>query len=93
MTKYNDDNFKVFDNEHPEVYEGFKRFALKAMSVRKHYSSRAVLHALRWETMLDSGEEFKINNNWSSFYARKFMRESPTYEGFFRLRTQASQRG
>ena len=35
-------------------------------------------------------EEFKINNNWSSFYARKFMKESPAYEGFFRLRTQTS---
>jgi hypothetical protein len=40
--------------------------------------------------MIESGEEFKINNNWSSFYARKFMKESPAYEGFFRLRTQTS---
>ena len=90
MSNYNDDSFKVFDKEHPEVYEGFKKFALIAMGVRKHYSSDAVLHALRWETMIESGEEFKINNNWSSFYARKFMEESPSHTGFFRLRTQTS---
>jgi hypothetical protein len=93
MTKYTDENFNEFDNAHPEIYEGFKRFALKAMAVRKHYSSRAVFHALRWETIIDSGGEFKINNNWSPFYARKFMKESPSHEGFFRSRVQTHARG
>ena len=90
MSNFNSESFEEFNDEHPEVYEGFKRFALKAMGFRKHYSADAVLHALRWETMIESGEEFKINNNWSSFYARKFMKECPSYEGFFRLRTQTS---
>ena len=66
---------------------------MKAMAVRKHYSSRAVFHALRWETVIDSGGEFKINNNWSPFYARKFMKESPSHEGFFRSRVQTHARG
>ena len=93
MSKFNEDSFKLFDNEHPEVYEGFKRFALKAMSVRSNYSARAIFHALRWETMIDSGEEFKINDGWSPFYADKFMSESPRFEGFFRTRTRSDRGG
>ena len=88
MSKYNTESFKLYDNEHPEIYEGFRKFALKALAVRSNYSARAIFHALRWETMIDSGEEFKINDGWSPFYARKFMNESTRYEGFFRTRSQ-----
>ena len=89
MSNFTSESFRVHSNEHPEIYEAFRKFALKAMSVRSNYSARAIFHALRWETMIDSGEEFKINDGWSPFYADKFMSESPRFEGFFRTRTRS----
>jgi hypothetical protein len=41
--------------------------------------------------MIDSGEEFKINDGWSPYYADKFMSESPRFEGFFRTRTRSDR--
>jgi len=87
--KFNHESFLVFDAQHPEIYEGFKRYALKALAVRSRWSARAIFHVLRWETLLDSGGDYKISNGWSSFYAKKFMNESPEHEGFFQLRNSS----
>ena len=45
-----------------------------------------IFNAIRWETDINATGEFKINNNAKPFYARKFMKEHPQYNGFFRKR-------
>jgi|TARA_B110001469_G_scaffold90739_1_gene86169 hypothetical protein len=86
MRVYNDETFLVFHNEHPEIYEGFRKYAMKALAIRNRWSARAIFHLLRWDTLLDSGGEYKICDGWSPYYAKKFMAESPKHEGFFRTR-------
>jgi hypothetical protein len=53
----------------------------------KNGSADAVFHIMRWER---SGERkldgFKVNNNYTSFFARRFEEENPQHEGFFRKR-------
>lgn len=80
--------FVEYDKENPEIYEFFKRYTLKAIERGfKHLSAEFIFCILRWETPISaSGDDFKINNNAKPFYARKFMREFPQYEGFFRKR-------
>ena len=39
---------------------------------REHYSARTIFEVLRWHSDLDSGTEYKIQNNWIPFYAKKF---------------------
>lgn len=89
--------FAQFDREHPEVWRLFERFTLDLIARGwSHYSADAVLHRVRWET--DAGAEpgsetFKINNNWTAHYARKFRRAHPAHAGFFRLRRSQADGG
>tara|TARA_R110000764_G_scaffold37769_5_gene83857 strand:- start:350 stop:634 length:285 start_codon:yes stop_codon:yes gene_type:complete len=89
MSKFNVDQFIIFDEENPEIYALFRKLALKAFAVRSKYSARGILHVMRWESMLhnDHGGTYKVNNTWSPHFAKKFMAELPEYEGFFELRS------
>ena len=82
-------DFRAYDEAHPEVWRLFCRFTLDRIALGfEHYSSDAILHRIRWETDagVAGGEDIKINNNWTSFYARKFHRMHPQHRGFFRTR-------
>jgi hypothetical protein len=72
----------------PEIWNLFVRFTFDAINAgHRNYSADAVLHRVRWETSVASkGAEFKCNNNWTAFYARKFHKLYPQHKGFFRLR-------
>jgi hypothetical protein len=81
--------FARVDADNPEIWRLFVQFTF--VMIRRgfvHYSARAVLHRVRWETAtpLADQSEFKINNNWSPYYARKFHDAYPRYAGFFRNR-------
>jgi hypothetical protein len=86
---------KRYHAEHPEVWEMFCK--LTRSRIRRgfqNYSARAIFHAIRWEKERPfylEGEEFKLNDHHSPFYARWFMRASPEHAGFFRLRKQTSR--
>ena len=84
-----------FHNEHPQVWELFVQFTMELIDRgREHGSADEVMHRVRWETGAGSDvEEFKINNNYVAFYARRFMKVHPEHEGFFRTRRQKSQGG
>lgn len=81
--------FEAFHITHPEVYEMFVRFATELVRAgRARYSSDAILHRVRWETDLKVIEGgFKINDHFSSRYARKLAAEHPSLFGdFFEFR-------
>jgi len=87
--------FERYNEAHPEVWSYFVMFTnqLVARGFR-NYSSQGVFARIRWETDRvddDGNSTFKISNNYSAFYARRFMSEYPEYEGFFRTRTQPSK--
>ena len=87
--------FDAFDKEHPEIYKYFAYYAMKMIKAGfKHYSARDIFGRVRWhidEKHLKRGEKtcnepFRLNNNYTSRYARKFMGRHPEYEGFFSTR-------
>lgn len=80
--------FIAFHRENPVVFKLFKRFALMAIFRGwKNYSSDAIMHRLRWHLDIETtGEPFKINNNFTPYYARLFELAQPEHEGFFRKR-------
>ena len=73
----------------PEVYELFKKFTWQVIGAgHKNYSSKAIFERIRWHTDVETGgDPFKINNNYTAYYARLFMVDHPEYDGFFRTRT------
>lgn len=95
MSKHTE-KFNEFHAAYPEVYENFKRFAFEKIAQGfKHYSAQSILERVRWETeagadLFTTGEPFKINNNYTAEYSRKFTADNPRFEGFFRQRRQRS---
>jgi hypothetical protein len=85
----------VFHSEHPEVWDLFVRFTMDRINKGfTNYSAKAIFERIRWEVDsvgADGKLEFKLNNNWPSFYARRFMRMYPQHDGFFRTRRQTSE--
>lgn len=86
--------FEQFHRANPHVYEAFKRFAKEARQRRDHFAARDIIHRIRWWTEIESNDAdgFKINNNWSPFYARLLIKDDPTFAGFFELRRAAADR-
>jgi hypothetical protein len=81
--------FAEIDLANPIVWAMFERFTFEMIRRGfQHYSADAVLHRVRWETAmpLEDDSSFKINNNWSCCYARKFRDRYPAHAEFFRLR-------
>lgn len=85
-------DFAQYDNDHPEVWEMFERFALDAhRSGHATYSADAVLHRVRWECgVVRRSATWKCNNNLTAYYARKFHAAHPILRGFFRTRASVA---
>jgi hypothetical protein len=82
----------MYDLENQLVYLYFVRFTFEVIHRGfKNYSAKSIMERIRWETDQAEGEGWKINNDFTSFYARKFMACNPQYSGFFRLREQVSK--
>lgn len=80
--------FEQYDKENPQIWEAFEKLTIdRIYKGFKNYSSKSIFEAVRWHTATPGGnDEFKINNNYTAGYARKFMKVYPEYEGFFRIR-------
>lgn len=83
-----------FHKEYPEVWDLFCHYTNDRINRGfKNYSADAIMHRVRWETSLKSpaNDGFKINNNFVTFYARRFAKEHPEHYDFFRFREQTSE--
>lgn len=80
--------FEEFHREHPEVYSYLLALAFELqMKGWVHYGIGALWERMRWHFKVEHDQEdFKLNNNFRSRYARKMMAEHPALEGFFELR-------
>ncbi len=82
--------FAEFHAAHPEVYRLFCRFCDELIRAgRRRNSADNVLHRIRWESRLNSDHDFdgfKINDHFSSRYARLWLAEHPNHDDFFELR-------
>jgi len=79
--------FLQYDAENPEIWAEFESIALDLIKRgRTHYSAYAILEVIRHHTIINGSDEFKVNNNYRSGYARKFAAKYPKYRRFFELR-------
>jgi hypothetical protein len=82
-----------FHKKHPEVWELFVKFTFDRISRGfEHYSADAIFHRIRWETATPTRDDgdFKLNDHYTAFYARRFHAVHPEHHGFFRTRVQTS---
>lgn len=80
--------FRAFHAENPFVYEEIRNLALALHKRgRTRYGLMALINVFRWHRAMDTdGDDFKINNNFSPYYARLIMANEPSLNGFFSLR-------
>jgi hypothetical protein len=81
------EKFFTYDQENPDIWKAFEKFSLEAASKgRKYIGAKMIYERIRWYTQIEAKTGFKINNNYTSYYARKFQEEYPQLEGLFRTR-------
>lgn len=89
-----DERFAEFDTLHPEVFALFRQFALQLLNRgRSRGSADQIIQRIRWETSANSQREegdFKINDHFSSRYARKLKNEDARFAEFFEFRVLKS---
>ena len=80
-----------FDKQNPEVWGLFRKYALQALdSGRKRMGAKMIFERIRWySTVETSTVDFKLNNNYTAYYARKFNLVHPGRMDFFATREQA----
>lgn len=81
--------FERFHAEHPEVETYLIALAHEVKRKgHQRYGIGALWERLRWHFQIEIGlgDDFKLNNNFRSRYARKIMHEHPDLDGFFEIR-------
>lgn len=82
--------FQDFHRDNPRVYELFRKFALWLIETKgkKKISSKLIINRIRWEIYLETKTEdkYRINDAFTSHYARLFILEFPKYSDRFELR-------
>jgi hypothetical protein len=80
--------FNAFILKNPQIWTLFVHYTFEAIKQgHKHISSDMILHRIRWETsVMTVGSKFKISNDTSPYFARKFHKEYPVYNGFYRTK-------
>lgn len=88
-----EESFLRFHQENPDVYDQLVAMARKAKVAGKtRIGIKRLWEAMRWEMDLRAGsEEFALNNNFTSRYARLIMAEQPDLRGLFETRALRSE--
>ena len=85
---------KNFDRAHPNFWNIFVAIARKKMTEGyKRYSAKAIFEQIRWDKRLRESHNLGVKhlqNNFTAFYARKFVKEYPEHEGFFLIKSRNS---
>lgn len=87
------EQFAVFHAANPGVYEALRRLAL---DMRRRgvpqYGMKGLFEILRWQyAMQTRGEPYKLNNNYTAYYARLLMKQEPDLKNFFETRHRRAQ--
>ena len=84
-----DMKFFKYHKESPHIFNLFVAFSkeIKAKGY-KTYSMRTIMHRIRWHVDITTNDPdgFKMNNNYSSRYARMLANEYPDFKDFFKNR-------
>jgi hypothetical protein len=80
--------FCLYDVENPHIWKEFQNLSFQLIERGfNKLSAELIYNQIRWLKYMQHGNDgFKINNNFKAFYARKFMKEFPVYNGIFELR-------
>ena len=80
-------SFTDYDRENPHIWILFRSIALEYVyKGRPRISSKLIFEEIRWHYRKGATEHLKVSNNYTAWYARKFLMEFPQYAGVFNLK-------
>lgn len=92
MIKDWDAEYEIINREHPEMYQQFRLFALQLLQAgRTRISHGTIIERMRWESAINAGPDYKINQNFGRPMAENFVSDYPEYEGVFEFRKRGER--
>ena len=80
--------FCEYDQKNPQVFDKFEELTFKTIAKGfKNYGAKGIFELIRWHSGVSGEGKFKVNNNYTPFYARKFEKKYPEHIGFFRKKS------
>lgn len=87
------EEFEAFDRANPQVWDEIKRRAMELVaSGARRIGMKMLYEAIRYDyTVRTNGGEFKLNNNYTAFYARKLAAQVWMPLGMIELRERRTK--
>lgn len=80
-------SFSEYHALNPQVYSKFCMYTEMLIKAgRNKLGAKAIMERCRWDTMIETVGVFKINNNYTASYSKKFEQENPQFRGIFEHR-------
>lgn len=73
-------------DENPRIYDLFVRFAKELVAQNRRFGIGLLAERVRWECLFLYGGEFKVNNNYRAYIARRLVRDVPGVERLITFR-------
>jgi hypothetical protein len=83
------EEFEEFHEANPEVYRLLLKMTRQAVAAgHRKFGMQRLIEVIRWDYMIGTtSTDYKINNNYAAFYARRIMKHNPSLAGVFEIRT------
>jgi hypothetical protein len=82
------ERFMEFHKSNPDVYKYLREFALVALHRGRRTSIKCLFERVRWEISIELREKpYRLNNSYTSLYARLLMKQEPQLRNFFVTRS------
>jgi hypothetical protein len=81
--------FDDYDRANPAIWKLFKRYAFSVWAAGlRRTAAKMIIERIRWEqSVVTAGAEpYKINNDFTAYYARKYQTEFPKRADLFQTR-------
>ena len=87
------EKFAAFHAANPHVADALERLAEQWFAAgNAKCSTKLLMERARWEFGISgTGDDYRLNNNWTAFYARLLIARRPEWADAFALRTQPSE--
>jgi hypothetical protein len=81
------ETFEQYQERNPRIYKEFKHYVFQLIEAGEtKIGSKSIFEQIRWQSKIKKEGEFKINNNYTADYARKFEQDFPHFAGIFEKR-------
>jgi hypothetical protein len=83
------ERFETFHHENPHVYRTLVRLAREWVTStgKQKLGIKSLFEVARWQLAIETSDpDYKLNNNYTAFYARLIHTQEPDLDGLFNVR-------